>query len=176
MSKLGVFALFSVIGAAAYMILIMYYPPFVTLIRGIPINLTQIIADPIGTLTQHWQILASGVTGFAGAGTLITLVYNQLYKRAKQAQQALTTEKVAEANNLAIAKTSEAANYKQQLESAQQEVATLKQTNTNITETQQAYTRLEGKYQTLQNEYTTMEKTLQNTINDLKQKPQVIVK
>jgi len=150
MSKLALFVLFCVVGAAAYMILTMYYPPFVSFIRGIPTDVTQL------TGWVQSNLLAIVPTA-AGVGTVVTLLYNQVYKRAKQAQEQLATEKV----NLVQGELLSVNTAKAQVEGNLQAV------QTRVTEQTALITQLETDKTALTKTVTEQANTIQRLQNDL---------
>jgi len=131
-----IFALFACLGVILFVLAKMFYPPFTSFIRSIPANVTQFMLNPMETLTQHWQLLASGVTGFAGAFTIA----NKLVERAKQTEQQLSTQKISDVQNellTQIGKTEAAQKTNVQLQAqldqskdAQAQIASLNQTLT----------------------------------------------
>lgn len=143
MSKLGVFTLFTVTGAALFMVLTVYHPPFYTFIQDLPSHVMAVVENPtliVSALQSHWQILASGLTGFAGAFTIFSKVYGKMKQTKQQAQDVLEGQifqvnqaKTKVENELTATKTvvtDQAATVKQaqtQLSEAQVKVATLQQ-------------------------------------------------
>jgi hypothetical protein len=148
MSKLAVFALFCVLGAAVYMILIVYYPPFYTFVADIPTNIMAVVKNPsliVSALASHWQILASGITGFAGAFTIFSKVYSKMKQTKQQAQDVLQGEmlqlnqtKTKVENELTATKTV-----------VTDQAATLKQVQTDLSEAQTQVSTLQKQIETL---------------------------
>ena len=96
MNKIILVVLFALLGAALYLFV---YPlvqpaiaPVLSFIASIPTNIT---------LLTEWvqNNLATIIPTAAGVGTVATLLYNQVYKRYKQTQEQLTTQKVSDVQN-----------------------------------------------------------------------------
>jgi len=96
MNKIILVVLFALLCAAFYLFV---YPivkpsiaPVLSFVEAVPTNLTE-----LARLVQ--SNLTTIIPTAAGVGTVATLLYNQVYKRAKQAQEQLTTQKVSEVQN-----------------------------------------------------------------------------
>lgn len=125
MNKIVLVAVFAILGAALYFLAVTYYPPFTTFMTSMPTDLTQ--------LSDWFQNnLTAIIPTAAGVGTVTTLLYNQVYKRAKQAQEQLATEKVSEVQNELLARANELSSVKTLNTQLQSQIQTLEGAQTQI--------------------------------------------
>lgn len=135
MNKVGyvlVFLICAVIGATLYVFALPYIPSLLTpltFIEAIPTHFQNFIS---------WiqQNFLGFVSTIAGAGTIITLIYNQVYKRAKEAQQQLATQKVNEMQGQLLETATQNQQLTTQLTSLQQTNASLQQANASVAQLQ----------------------------------------
>lgn len=96
MNKIILIVLLALLCAALYLFVYPFIQPAIpavlSFVQAVPTNLTE-----LGGWVQ--SNLTSIIPTAAGVGTVATLLYNQVYKRAKQAQEQLTTAKISEVQN-----------------------------------------------------------------------------
>jgi len=96
--------LFALLGAALY---IFVWPLVQSAIPNIPSLIQSIPTD----LAEVGGWIQSNLTAIiptaAGVGTVATLLYNQVYKRAKEAQEQIATQKVSEVQNQLLGQINE---------------------------------------------------------------------
>jgi len=104
MNKIILIVLFALLGAALYIFVYPFIQPVISPILGyvqaIPTNLT----DLSGWIQSN---LTAIIPTAAGVGTVATLLYNQVYKRAKEAQEQIATQKVSEVQNQLLGQINE---------------------------------------------------------------------
>jgi len=104
MNKIILIVLFTVLGAALYIFVWPFIQPAIpnipSLIQGIPTD----IAEVGGWIQSN---LTAIIPTAAGVGTVATLLYNQVYKRAKEAQEQIATQKVSEVQNQLLGQINE---------------------------------------------------------------------
>lgn len=95
---------------------------------------TDTLSSITETLTHHWQLLVSGVTGFAGAFTIFSKVYGSMKQKKQEAQELLQGQ---------LSETDEAkAKVDAELDATKmvltEQTATITEAEANLTQTQQA--------------------------------------
>jgi len=113
-----VFLIFAAIGGILYI----YAPSFS------PLTLIQMAPQYFQScLLWIQQNTAQFITTIAGVGTIITLFYNQLYKRAKEAQEQLAIKKVGEAQEASLKILEQNQQLTQKLDKANETIVSMQQ-------------------------------------------------
>lgn len=113
-----------------------------------------------------------------GIPTLFVMFFAWTKSRAMQKLDQVkrqVTDQLGQLQGESLEQLQQIKKFKTDLAAKETEIKTLQSQLAN-TPNQAAYTQLEANYQKLQNDYNLMESTLQNAINDLKQKEKIIVK
>jgi len=137
MNKIILVVLFALLGAALYIFVWPIIQPAIPIIPSLIQSIPTDLAEVGGWIQSN---LTAIIPTAAGVGTVATLLYNQVYKRAKEAQEQIATQKVSEVQNQLLGQINENEALKQtnvqlqtqldQSQDAQGQIATLNQTLT----------------------------------------------
>jgi hypothetical protein len=120
----------------------------ITIITNFATNPIESLNSLTTTLTQHWQILASGLTGFAGAFTIFSKVYGKM-KSTKQEAENLLQGQVIEANRATAKVEGQVDGYKETLS---QQAVLISTKDTEIAKLKEANLAKDGQIQRLNND------------------------
>lgn len=134
MKKILVLASFALLGVAIYFVVTRVLNPtapklLVTFMQQIPMHIQNLT----GWVQTH---LTAIIPTAAGVGTITTLLYNQVYKKAKEKTEQQATEKVTTMQSELLKVTTEKQAAEQTSQQLQTQLSSLQDATKNVTELQ----------------------------------------
>lgn len=151
-------------------------------ITGVPLALiASNVQTRLSPVLNTWNTLPPAVQGILIAGVPTLFMVFFAWTKTRAMQQLKTTqvqagEQIQQLSGKAYEAEEQVGIISKQRDSLQQKYDTLAASNDDVTALSGKLTQSKENLDRLQRDYNTMERTLQNTINDLKQKVVTVVK